>query len=184
MTAYNLPAESSTKLQPFTDYDAAAKFLDDTFPDWHTKINLDKLDMANWSRCILGQLRPHVSVNGKKLEHTIELVRYFFGKSDTCMGASSVFACRFVGHSTYDHTKKWKEMVKARYGTALELELRAAKLKVQELERKVLEEKKAEERRRKPVTLTLTQDEVQLLLERKPGAVREKIQKQIADQLQ
>lgn len=183
MTTYKLPAQT-TKIARFTDYEAAAKFLDDTFPNWHTKINLDKLDMANWSYCILGQLRPHVSVNGKKLENTSELVRYFFGNADSCMGSASVFACRFEGYPTWEHKEKWKQLVKARYGTPLELELRAAKLKVEELERKVLEAKEAEERRRKPVTLTLTQDEVQLLLERKPGAVREKIQKQIADQLQ
>lgn len=35
---------------------AGVEFLNEKFPGWHNEINLDRLDMMDCDRCVLGQL--------------------------------------------------------------------------------------------------------------------------------
>lgn len=41
---------------PFVDVPSAAKYLDEQFPGWHKRINIDVLYQGNEHRCVLGQI--------------------------------------------------------------------------------------------------------------------------------
>lgn len=48
-----------------------AKFLDKVYPDWDTKIDTEKLDIANSNRCVFGQLYGNFSTGMVMLDHDL-----------------------------------------------------------------------------------------------------------------
>lgn len=63
----------------------SAKLLDSEVPGWHTQINLNKLNMNDWSNCVCGQLKLGDAMAGNEsrgfyLEFTEKLDNY--GQSD------------------------------------------------------------------------------------------------------
>ena len=45
--------------------DRGAKWLDGIVPGWHNHVNPDTLDIANWARCVFGQLRAVGVIEGE-----------------------------------------------------------------------------------------------------------------------
>lgn len=183
---YKIP-EGYTAVEPFTDYEEAARFLDKMFPNWEEKIDLSSMKMASFANCVLGQISKHVLTGNRNscFDNGLPLADTLFGSHNCCVDGASVFGSHLKGSTnTEQHQQKWVEMIQDRIGISpLERELRDAKRKVMELEEKVKQQKEEEERRRTaPVTLTLTREEIQLLLDRKPSSVRQKITEQMQQQ--
>lgn len=183
---YKIP-EGYTAVEPFTDYEEAARFLDKMFPNWEEKIDLSSMRMSSFANCVLGQISKHVLTGNRNscFDNGLPLADTLFGSHNCCVDGASVFGSHLKGSTNAEqHQQKWVEMIQDRIGISpLERELRDAKRKVIELEEKVKQQKEEEERRRTaPVTLTLTREEIQLLLDRKPSSVRQKITEQMQQQ--
>ena len=80
-----------------------AKFLDKVYPDWDTKIDTEKLDIANSNRCVFGQLYGHFSTGMVMLDH------------DLCRGQElGVHASPFQVGRYQRLTKDWVRLIDKR----------------------------------------------------------------------
>ena len=83
-----------------------ARVLDSINPDWYRKINPDILDIADYKRCVLGQLYENFWYACKDLELSYESAIYY--------GFNVRSEDTEDGHSYNDLTKYWKEEIARR----------------------------------------------------------------------
>ena len=179
---YTLP--ENIKIRPaIQSYGGGVAFLNQWFPGWYRHISLDVLDMSNGKDCIFGQLAKVTT--GYADDSGSVLYSMFFNRNSFYYDAS-IFSCccAFAGVcNAKDHTNNWKKIIKdlrsanetSAEPSDLQKQLEEAKALVKDLEDKIEQERKKNE----VITLTLTRAEIEGLLNRRVGAVKEKILKQL-----
>ena len=182
---YTLPANIET-LPAIQSYKEGVAFLNKWFPGWYRHIDIDVLDMEATEWCIFGQLAKVTSKYNVD-EDGENLYRVFFNKESFWDGQSVFsFACFDAGVETVrEHNENWKRIIKDLRSSPevsseqgnLQKQLEEAKALVKDLEDKIEQERKKNE----VITLTLTRAEIEGLLNRRVGAVKEKILNQLAN---
>lgn len=93
-----------------------ASFLDDLYPQWYKKIDLEKLDLEHTDNCVLGQLGPVIGVRHRDYFRALSELAYLYDLGDREKWAMDHGFYLEDGddHEYHKLTNKWKRAIRYR----------------------------------------------------------------------